>query len=108
MAHQKNSDKKHGSGFWFGMMMGSAVGTAGLYLLGTADGRKKLREVLDGFDNMDTDIIEDIKKAAQEKDGKTSKKVVSDIHSVLGKIESSIPTRKEIKKYFVKDGKVMK
>lgn len=105
---QKNSDEKHGSGFWFGMMMGSAIGTAGLYLLGTEKGRHKLREILDSFDNLNADVLEDIKRAAVEKDDHLTKKVVSDIHSVLDKIESSLPSKREIQKYFLKDGKSLK
>lgn len=105
---QKSKDEKQGSGFWFGMMLGSTVGTAGLYLLGTNKGRSKLREVLDTFDSLDTNVIEDLQRAAEHADEQGAKKVFSDIHSVLDKIESSIPTKKEIQKYFVKDGKVLK
>lgn len=105
---QKSKDDKHGSGFWFGMMMGSTIGTAGLYLLGTKKGRSKLREVIDTFEHLDTNLLEDIQKAAEHSDDTVAKKVFSDIHSVLDKIESSIPSKKEIQKYFVKDGKVLK
>lgn len=105
---QKDKDEKNGNGFWFGMMLGSVVGTAGLYLLGTTKGRNKLRDVLDTFESLDTNIIEDVKRAIAEKDDHHAKKVVSDIHSILDKIESSLPTKREIQKYFVKDGKVLK
>ncbi len=105
---KKSSEEKHGEGFWFGMMMGTVVGSAGLYLLGTAKGRDKLRDVLDSFENLNTDLLDELKKAVDEKDDAHAKKVVTDIHSVLGKIESTIPTKNEIKKYFVKDGKDLK
>jgi hypothetical protein len=108
MAHQKSKDEKNGNGFWFGMMMGSVVGTAGLYLFGTANGRDKLREVLQAFDELNTDVVEDLKHAVHTKDDHAARKVVTDIHTVLDKIESSIPSKKDIQKYFVKDGKVLK
>ncbi len=98
----------HQSGFSFGLMLGSLVGTAGLYLLGTSAGRKKMRDMLDSFDALDTDLIADIKKLADDKGDATAKKVVSDIHIVLDKIESSLPSRKEVSKYFAKDGHLMK
>ncbi len=104
----QSPDDEHSKGFRFGMMLGSVVGSAGLYLLGTQQGRKKLRSVIDSFDALDTNIVEDIKKLAQSPSESQGKKVVSDIQTVLHKIETTLPSRKEISRFFAKDGQILK
>lgn len=109
MAHHSDNEQEQDSNFWFGLALGGAVGSAALYFLGTKDGRDRMRKVLDTVENLDEDTLEHLKKlAAEHGEEKVAQKVVSDIGSVLDKIESTIPSKKDLKKYFEKDGKSMK
>jgi gas vesicle protein len=110
----QNMQKKHNEqqgGFWFGMMMGSVVGSSALYLLGTKEGRKKFRNILDSLEDIDTELIHELETMLSDEDGagvKNVKSVVTDIAQVLDKIQSTIPVKKHVEKYFAKDGKVLK
>lgn len=108
---QKKHNEQQGGGFWFGMMMGSIVGSSALYLLGTKEGRKKFRNILDSLEDIDTELIHDLETMLKDDDGtgvKQVKSVVTDIAQVLDKIQSTIPAKKQVEKYFAKDGKVLK
>jgi len=95
------------SGFWFGMIMGGVLGGGALYLLGTKDGRNKLRSIMDTVENMDASTIEEISEMFEEAE-QTGKKTAPDIHAVLDKIHSVLPTKTEVQKFFAKDGKILK
>lgn len=95
------------SGFWFGMIMGGVLGGGALYLLGTKDGRERLKALMDAVENMDASTIDEITQMF-ESEAENGKKTVPDIHAVLDKIQSSLPTKTEVQKFFVKDGKILK
>lgn len=106
----KNNTQDQNS-FWNGLMLGSIVGSSVLYFFGTKKGREKLRNILDAVDDLDDVILEELdlgKEASMKKNKDEHEEVTSNIHAVLDKIQSSLPTRKEIQKYFVKDGKLLK
>lgn len=104
MANQNDHPQ---SGFWFGMIMGGVLGGGALYLLGTKDGRERLRSIMDTVENMDGSTIEEIAQIFEAED-ENGKKTMPDIHAVLDKIQSSLPTKTEVQKFFVKDGKILK
>lgn len=104
MAHQNEHSQ---SGFWFGMIMGGVLGGGALYLLGTKHGREKLRSIMDTVENMDSSTIEDITEMFEETD-QAGKRTIPDIHAVLDKIHSALPTKTEVQKFFAKDGKILK
>lgn len=108
---------KNPSNFWFGLMIGSALGAGSLYLLGTKNGRKQAKKILDAAENWEM-ILED---AISEFDVNTygerenvkeglkefGKKASGDMENVLEKI-FSVAHKQEVKKYFSKDGKILK
>lgn len=95
----------------FGLVMGGVVGSSALYMLGTKEGRKKLRDILDALENMDSDLIHELETMLKDDDGaavKQVKSIATDITQVLDKIQSTMPIKKQVEKYFAKDGKVLK
>ena len=108
MAHQSSASQTQ-SGFWFGITMGSILGSAGLYFFGTQHGRKRLRDIIDACENFEGSMLEELGNMLTEhEEVEGEKKTVPAIHAVLDKIQSSIPSQKEIEKFFVKDGKILK
>ncbi len=107
---------KNSSNFWFGMLLGAGVGSLGLYFFGTKKGRKTLQKILDNAENIEVyleEVLNDLGNKASEETDEIREKfenisVKKDIGSVLEKIRSIMPDKKEVKKYFVKDGKVLK
>ncbi|MBP9798275.1 hypothetical protein KBC70_03980 [Candidatus Woesebacteria bacterium] len=95
------------SGFWFGMIMGGVLSGGALYLLGTKNGRDKLRSIMDTVENMDASTVEEITELLETTDS-SGKKTIPDIHAVLDKIHSALPTKTEVQKFFAKDGKILK
>lgn len=107
---QKNHNEQQG-GFWFGLIMGGVIGSSALYMLGTKVGRKKFRNILDTLEDMDGDLLSELETMLKDEDGsamKNVKSIATDISHVLDKIQSTIPVKKQIDKYFAKDGKVLK
>lgn len=79
-------------------------------MFGTKDGRKKFRNALDAFEDMDReDLLREFQSLIKDDEpSKAAGGFMSDITQVLDKIQSTMPTRKEVQKYFVKDGKLVK
>ncbi|KXK10822.1 MAG: hypothetical protein UZ22_OP11002000583 [Microgenomates bacterium OLB23] len=108
------STKKHNDqqgGFLFGLVVGGVVGSSALYMLGTKEGRKKLRGILDSLEDIDGDLIRELESALKDDGGsaiQNVKSIATDIHQVLDKIHATIPVKKQIEKYFAKDGKMLK
>jgi gas vesicle protein len=105
--------KKHNDqgGFMLGLVMGGIVGSSALYMLGTKEGRKKLRNILDTLEDMDSDLVNELESMLKDEDGeavKNVKSIATDITQVLDKIQSTLPIKKQIEKYFAKDGKMLK
>ena len=111
------TEHKSTSNFWFGLLIGSALGAGGLYVVGTKNGRKFAKKMLDAAENWEM-VLED---AVAEFDFKTygerenikegmeefGKKAKGDMETVLEKI-FSVAHKQESKKYFSKDGKILK
>lgn len=108
--HKQVYNSQAQSSFWFGLMMGGVVGSAALYAFGTKDGRSKLRKLIDIFENMDKNMLDDIESMIKDSSSELRNIAVSssNISQVLDKIQSNSPLQKEIKKYFKKEGKVLK
>lgn len=108
------STRKHNDpqgGFLFGLVMGGIVGSSALYMLGTKEGRKKMRNILDSLEDIDGELVSEIESMLKDEDGtavKNVKSIATDISQVLEKIHATIPMRKQVEKYFAKDGKVLK
>lgn len=93
----------------FGMIIGGLLGGSALYFLGTEKGRKQLRNILDTIEDLDESTLKELEEKGKEMlDEAKNPFESSSIHSVLDKIQSSLPSKKEVKKYFEKDGKEMK
>lgn len=105
------------SNFWFGMLMGTAVGAGGLFLLGTKKGRKYAKKILEAAENMEF-VLEDVvsefevntfdkSEELEEKAIEMGKKVKGSIETILDKITSHTKDP-HVKRYFSKDGKILK
>ena len=62
---------------------------------------------MDAVENMDASSIEEITEMFESTD-ESGKKTIPDIHAVLDKIHSALPTKTEVQKFFAKDGKILK
>jgi gas vesicle protein len=110
-------EHKNSSNFWFGLMIGASLGAGSLYLLGTKNGRKQAKKILDAAEDWEM-VLEDVLAEVDEKTigerenvkeglkefGKTAS---GNMETVLEKI-FSVAHKHESKKYFSKDGKILK
>lgn len=114
----KNNHVASGKNVWTSFVIGLLVGSGGLYLLGTNQGRKFLRGLLDAIDDIELtaeDILSEVEEilAAVVQDESTPIAAVpkmsgESLESVLHKIQHALPIRKNIKKYFSKEGQIQK
>ncbi len=112
------------SSFWFGFLLGGAVTGSAAFFLGTKQGRKTLKKMLELSENMEQtletffeeygeeikergiELLEDIKK--QPKNQTNNSLPNSTIHGLLDKIKILSPsTQKKVKRFFVKEGKIL-
>lgn len=98
--------------FWSGLAMGAIFGASSLFLLGTKRGRKFLKNVIDATEDIEEIVAESIDELENHiPEKKMSPQEIMSGHtvqSVIEKIQSVLPEKKEIKKYFVRDGKILK
>ena len=95
------------NGFMTGFVTGTVLSGLGLYLLGTKQGRQILTELIK--------LAEDLEKNQQSvnhknKDSKTTliAEQTKTIKTVLDKLQTIIPDKEKIEKYFARDGKLLK
>lgn len=112
------------SSFWFGLLLGGAVTGSAAFFLGTKQGRKTLKKLLELTEDMEgtletffeeygdeikeksIEFLEDIKK--QPKNQTNTSLPNSTIHELLDKIKILSPgTQKKVKRFFVKEGKIL-
>jgi len=111
MAKNNNEDLPVQNSFMSGLVVGGMVGSVVLFFLGTKQGRSKLKNIIDAAEELDDIVKEELgidSESGTKKHKEDHPDVTTNIHAVLDKIQSSLPTRKEIQKYFVKDGKLLK
>lgn len=120
---QSQNDHKLSS-FWFGLLLGGAVTGSAAFFLGTKQGRKTLKKILELSENMEgtletffeeygeeikekgVELFEDLQKLP--KSHTTNSLPNSTIHGLLDKIKIFAPgTQKRVKRFFVKEGKVV-
>lgn len=112
------------SSFWFGVLLGGAITGSAAFFLGTKQGRKTLKKILDLSENMEEtletffeeygeeikekgiEIFEDLKK--HEKNQTHNPLPSATIHGLLDKIKIFSPgTQKKVKRFFIKEGKII-
>ncbi len=105
---KKHEHHAQQTNFWSGIAMGAIFGASSLYLFGTKNGRKFVRQMLEAVENiedMGDEVLEEVQEYFSEERKPES---VSNVESIIEKIQSAIPEKEQIKKYFFKDGKVLK
>ena len=114
-----NDTHKSSSGFWFGMIMGAALGASSLFFLGTKKGRKYAKKVIDSTEDWEM-VLEDIvsqidmktegpRHEFSERMKEYAELAKDDIGTVMDKISQVAEKEtKVVKKYFSKDGKILK
>lgn len=110
------TENKNTSNFWFGLIMGITFGAGGLYLIGTKNGRKKIKKLMELAEDMELhleEVVDNVGYDLEKKEEGFKEKATefiekNDIKGIIEKITSIIPEKKETKKYFVKDGKIIK
>lgn len=114
----EEKDTRSGGNYWSGFFIGAVFGLGIFFLLGTKKGREILKRALELSQEIEekvSDIADELEERGQE-GKKSSKKIEKEtstsagdnLNSVLKKIKSAMPSKDEVKKYFVKDGKVLK
>lgn len=110
----ENKDHHKISNFWFGFALGAAtVGTAS-YLLGTKQGRKTLKKMLEFSENLEENLIDlghEFEEAVVEKGDELRNEIkkLPQEHPTFGSLLDKIRDfshRKEVKRFFVKEGKI--
>lgn len=105
--------KKQQTHMWFGFTLGSIIGASGLFLIGTAQGRKLLKKAMEMAENMETSVgkmLADLEDEVEEK-GQKIKDIVeplietTPLHTVLQKIQTVLPPHKTTEKSYVKHNK---
>jgi len=100
--------------FWSGLSLGVFFGAASLFFLGTKKGRAKVKQLLESledFEDVAGDIVEDVRTYIEENEnhldstGKIPDKIrevheETHLQSIIDKIQSVLPEKREIKKYF--------
>ena len=111
MASQNNPKT---SNFWFGFSLGIVSISALIYLFGTEKGRKTLKKLLDLTENLEDTInllTEELTGTTIFKEEKKegNKKTISSVNSLLDKMKilSPLLEKKQVKKFFVKEGKLL-
>ena len=112
------------SSFWFGLVLGGIMTGSAAFFLGTKQGRKTLKRVIEMTEDMEgtletffeeygdeirekgKELLDDVKKLPKNNTHTTSSS--STIHGLLDKIRIFSPeTQKKVKRFFVKEGKIV-
>jgi len=120
----ENQNEHKLSSFWFGFLLGGAVTGSAAFFLGTKQGRKTLKRLLEMSEDMEgtiQDFFEEYGEEIREKGAELLEEVKklpknhtntpspgSTIHGILDKIKILSPgTQKKVKRFFVKEGKII-
>ncbi len=111
------------SAFWFGFLLGGGLTATAAFFLGTKQGRKTLKKVLELSENMEDtleELVDEYGDEIKEKGleiadelKKNSKNLLNtpeshSLHSLLDKMKVFSPaTQKKVKRFFVKEGKIL-
>jgi gas vesicle protein len=112
------------SSFWFGFLLGGAITGSTAFFLGTKQGRKTLKKLLEMTEDMEgtlqtffeeygneirekgAELFDEVKKIPKNLNPISS--TSSTIHGILDKIKILSPsTQKKVKRFFVKEGKII-
>lgn len=113
----ENQNKHHVSNFWSGFALGVGTATLAAFLFGTKKGRKTLKQMLELSESLEENLLEIVEEVGQELQVKTSeiKKPLAQLQKehpslshLLDRIRTSFPkAEKKVKRFFVKEGKVI-
>src|SRR4030042_571134 len=102
------------SNFWFGFSLGVVATGFFIYLFATENGRKNLKKIIDLTENLETtvnNLSEELTGSAifDQNDSDNGKKTPESIGSLLSKIKDMSPLfeKKQVKKFFAKEGKLL-
>lgn len=101
MTNHNHHNIRHHSNFWFSFTLGTLFGAGGLFFIGTKQGRKLLQKIIDMSENLEGSV-EEIITSFQENVHDQEKKIDDSLHSVLEKIRTTLPVKKEQDKPFAK------
>ncbi|OGK16505.1 hypothetical protein A2690_04105 [Candidatus Roizmanbacteria bacterium RIFCSPHIGHO2_01_FULL_39_12b] len=93
------------SNFWTGFTVGATV----LFFLGTKKGRSALKQIMDFAEHLENNIDDIVESAVETKTNKN--KLITgatNITDLISKIQSALPEKRDISKFFVKNGKTLK
>ncbi|MBI3366238.1 YtxH domain-containing protein [Candidatus Roizmanbacteria bacterium] len=120
----ENQNSHKLSTFWFGFLLGGALTGSAAFLLGTKQGRKTLKKILEMSENIEEtvqDLFEEYGDEIREKGSElfdSVKKLQKNhshdnppFHSLSGLLDRikilSPSTQKRVKRFFVKEGKII-
>lgn len=111
---KNNLHHSSSSNIWFSFVVGAVLGSSGLYLFGTKKGRQFLKKMLDVLEDLELnaeDVLMEVEGIIGEIDSspkETSEEPANNLNSVMHKIQHVLPIRKNVKKYFSKEGQIQK
>ncbi len=120
----ENQNSHKLSSFWFGFLLGGALAGSAAFLLGTKQGRKTLKRVLEMSEDIEGTLQsffeeygDEIREKGEElwdevkklpKHHTNASPPGSTIQGLLDKIKILSPaTQKKVKRFFVKEGKII-
>ncbi len=120
----ENQNQHKLSSFWFGFLLGGALTGSAAFFLGTKQGRKVLKRLLEMSEDIEGTLQtffeeygDEIREKGVELWGEVKKlpkhhantsSPSSTIHGLLDKIRILSPgTQKKVKRFFVKEGKII-
>lgn len=115
LRNRENGDNK-GNKFWPGFSLGTVFASLALFLFGTKGGRRFLKRLIEAAEELEgsfDELLDEIEEISTEKiktrqSSSASHKAEGHISGVMERIKSVLPVRREVKKYFVRDGKIVK
>ena len=111
----KKTNLPHVSNFWAGFAVGTLTVAGMAFFLGTKQGRATLKKILDISENLEdhvASVLQELEQSIEEKTQEVKHEIDKNqstrLHSILNKIKDLSQKKKEIKKFFAKDGKIVR
>lgn len=92
MTHRGQHQKPH-SHIWFSFALGSIIGASGLFLIGTAQGRRLLKKAMESAEHLEESVADMLSRLEEE--DKPAVHEDSTLHTVLHKIQTILPHKEK-------------
>lgn len=92
--NEPSLDEHKRSGFWFGFALGATTATSAIYFLGTKEGRKTLRKVLELSEGLEDVIFDRMKEIGVEALHEVKENITPKLKESFTSLEGKIASKK--------------